>query len=264
VRRLLIPGILLAVVASAITSVGVLMASGPSDPPKGSTADKALTPNEVTKLPDGQLATSLKLPYDYGRFRIADPAGQYHYCVDESGRKRADQLTKTYSRDAVSGAQYAPAPQIADGRVQTVTNVVDLQTNSLYALPSYMPAGWKLANAETFEVTYDDGSHEDTSFYAHYDQPGYFYIDVRRFVIPAGCQFEVQDIGRVPDSQHAITLTTLQGEPAVIQHQAPGQKIQATLQVMFIEGNVVTLVESVAIDLDDLTRVAQSLMKGGS
>lgn len=87
---------------------------------------------------------------------------------------------------------------------------------------------------------------------------------MRRFVIPADCQFEVQDIGRATESQHAITLTTLQGEPAVIQHQAPGQKIQATLQVMFIEGNVVTLVESVAIDLDDLTKVAQSLMKGGS
>lgn len=67
-RRSLVLGVVLAVFASAITSAGLLMASGPGDPPKGSTPDKALAPDEVTKLPEGQLATSLKLPYDYGRF----------------------------------------------------------------------------------------------------------------------------------------------------------------------------------------------------
>jgi hypothetical protein len=123
-----------------------------------------------------------------------------------------------------------------------------------------MPEGWELAGAETFEIDYDDGSHDDTSFHATYDQPGHFYIDIRRFVIPADCQFEVSDLGRVADSQHATTLTSLRGQPAVIQHQAPGEKIQATLQVMFIEGNVVTLVESVAEDLDQLIKVAESLM----
>ncbi len=265
-KRSLILGIVLAVFAAAITSAGLLLANGPTDPPKG-TADKALKPSEVRKLPDGQLATSLRLPYDHGRFRITDPSGEYHYCVDESGRKRIDQLTRTYTRDAVSGGKEAAEPQAADGldaRMETVAKVDDLKSHDLYALPGFVPEGWNLAHAETLEVAYDDGSHEDTSFYASYDQPGYFYIDVRRFVIPAGCQFEVQDIGRVPDSQHAITLTSLNGQRAVIQHQAPGEKIQATLQVMFIEGDVVTLVESVAMDLDELIKVAESLMKRGS
>jgi hypothetical protein len=265
-KRSLAAGIILAVVASAITSAGLLLADGPTDLERGF-ADKALKPSEVTKLPDGELATALTLPYDFGRFRITDPSSAYQYCVDESGRKRTDQLTKTYARDGSTGAQGASVSQAADGpegRMEAVTKLDDLESHDLFALPGFVPKGWDLAYAETFEVGFADGSHEDGGFHASYDQPGHFYIDVRRFAIPAGCHFEVQDIGRVPDSQHAITLTSLQGQPAVIQHQAPGERIQATLQIMFIQGNIVTIVESVAMDLDELTKVAESLAEGGS
>lgn len=263
-RRSLIAGVLLAVLASAVTSVGLLLAQGSSDPEKG-TADKALKPAEVTKLPDGETATELKLPYDFGRFRITDPSGEYHYCVDDSGRARTDQVTSIWTREDLADLN-GPVPRSEglEGRTETAARIDDLESHALFALPAWMPDGWSLARVETFEATFNDGTSEDASFYASYDQPGYFYIDVRRFVIPSDCQLEVQDIGRVADSQHAITLTSLNGQPAVIQHQAPGEKIQATLQVMFIEGDVVTLVESVAIDLDDLTKVAQSLMKEGS
>lgn len=233
------------------------MGQGGEDAPKGP-ASKALKPSEVTKLPRGTPVRSLALPHDYGRFRIIPPQTAPEYCTDPRGRSRVKQVTKVLPPMDTAVPQGTLAGP--EGDIVVVRSLDELRGHALFIQPSYMPPGWQLGGAEAFSITWDDGSHQDASFSLYYQQPGHFDIGIRRFVIPADCQLNLVDIGRARGFQHALTLSEIRGVPVVIQHQAPGEKIQATLQVTFIIGDTVTMVEGVAIDLDELLKIADALI----
>lgn len=248
--------ILAAIGASVATSV-VILAEGPDDPTK-SEASEALRPDQVVKLPAGQSASNAPaLPYDYGRFRIVSPDADYHYCQDHAGLTRTDQETTVFT----GGDEGATQATSGSHRIMPVSSLTSLRSNRLFKLPSFMPAGWTPAYAEALSITWSDGTNADTNFSVRYEKPKQFYISVRRFLIPPDCRLEVTDLGRAPASLHAVTLSSIEDVPVVIRHQAPGKKVQAVLQVTFIEGDVVTTVESVASDLDDLINIARSMIK---
>ena len=94
----------------------------------------------------------------------------------------------------------------------------------------------------------------------NYTKPGEFYLRITRFSIGPDCQYELIDPSRSPGLQHALTLSAIRGVPVVVQHQQPGEKIQAVLQVNYVANDAVTTVEVVAFDLDELMKIADALI----
>jgi|FLYL01.1.fsa_nt_gi hypothetical protein len=259
-KRRWVLALVIPVLGASVAGGAMLAIGGGQDPPKRE-ARNALRPDEVRKLPEGQSTTALALPYEFGRFRITSPDAPYEYCEDTSGATRVRQVTRFLPRpDQPRPADVSSGPE---GDFVIVDSVDQLKDHALFVQPRYVPKGWTLASAEALTIHWSDGRVEDASLLLNYEQPGHFYLSVRRYTVPDGCMLQVPDVGRVPASQHALTLSDLDGVPAVIQHQAPGEKIQATLKVTFIQDNVVTEVESVAIDLDELISVARSIAKEG-
>jgi hypothetical protein len=223
-------GVLLAVVASAVTAgvvVVVGQGGGQGDevkiPPVG-----ALKPGEL-KPPAGTPLAGLPLPLDYGRFRIL----------------------------AEGVPQYVPDPPPPPGvkwvraDVTESDSLDEFRDNDLFIDPPYIPAGWELTSAQARTAIWDDGSSTDGTFSLEYERPQYFYIRIERFLIAPEGQVEL--LAPPPGSQDALILNEIRGVPVVFLYQGP-------LQVHFVMDNVVTYVEGVAIDFDELIKIADGLI----
>jgi hypothetical protein len=259
-NRRLIFAIIVAIGASSLAAGAVVVVSQvPGDPPKVP-ADRALRPDQVVKTPPtGIPAKDLLLPYDYGPFRIIPPFTGFNHCdATPPGRSRVKQVTRLFFSDP--DQQFEAGLGGPEGDLLPAKTLDELRDNTLFVDPPYLPAGWEPTAAEAFSITWDDGTLTDAMFFVVYSQPRYFDITIRRWPIRAQCQFEIADPSRAPGIEHALTLTELRGVPVVIEHQEPGKKIQAVLQVTFVTGNVVTVVEGVAIDLDELIRIADEIL----
>lgn len=230
----LILGILLAVVASAITASAVVVVGqqgGGQEPPEEGYIPpvKALKPGEV-EIPPGTPVAELTLPTDYGRFRIIPYGNVPNYTPDW------------------------PAPagvQKVGMDIKTSDTLDDFHEHELFIEPPYIPAGWELTWAHAEAVIWDDGSRRDTTFSLQYDQPGYHDIRIKRFhIAPEG---QVELLAPPADAQEALILNEIRGHPAVFLYQGP-------LQVHFVIDNVVTYVEGVAIDFDELIKIADALI----
>ena len=235
-------GILLAVVASTITASTIVVlgqGGGQRDEVPFGPA-KALKPSELTKIPPGTPQADLTLPVDYGRFHIRAPGSGISELV------------------YAPGLSPPPGVEAVRGDARTSDTLDDFRDHDLFIEPLYIPAGWQLTWAHAGTVIWDDGSHIDSEFRLRYDRPDYFYIDIARFLLAPDAQIELLE--HQPSSQHAYTLGEIRGVPVVFQHQAPGERIQAILQVHFVTGDVVTLIESVAIDFDELIKIADALI----
>ena len=241
----LILGVFLAVVASAITAGAVIVVGqhgGGQEPPEEVYIPpvKALKPSELTKIPAGTPVAELTLPMDYGRFHIL-PAGS-------------------------APDVYAPSPPRPPGLkragedMNTSDTLDEFRDHELFIEPPYIPAGWELTWAHAEAVLWDDGSRWDTAFRLQYDRPEYFYIRIARFLIDPDGQVELIGHPAEGNIRFAYTLSEIRGVPVVYQHQAPGERIQALLQVHFVTDNVVTFIESVAIDFDELIKIADALI----
>lgn len=232
-------GIFLAVVASAATAGVVVVGQGGDEPQETYIPPvKALKPSELTKIPPGTPVADLALPMDYGRFHILPPGS--------------------------APDVYAPGPAVPLGLskvrvdVQESDTLADFRDHDLFIEPPYIPAGWELLGAQAQTVVWDDGSHTDSMFGVAYHQPEYFDIDIKRFLIAPDAKIEL--IADRPPLEHAFTLGEIRGVPVVFQHQAPAEQFQALLQVHFVTDNVVTFIESVAIDFDELIKIADALI----
>ena len=227
----LVLGILLAVVAAAITASAVVVVGqggGHSTDEVKIPPVKALKPGEL-KPPAGTPVAGLALPMDYGRFRIL----------------------------AEGVPEYAPDPPRPPGvRTERVDardsdTLDELRDNDLFIAPPYIPACWELCQAHAEIVTLDDGSHTDSMFALEYDRPEYWPIVIKRFLIAPEGQVEL--LAPPPGSQDALILNEIRGVPVVFLYQGP-------LQVHFVTGNVVTYVQGVAIDFDELIKIADGLI----
>jgi hypothetical protein len=238
-------GVFLAVVASAITASAVVVVVGQQGeertvvesyiPP-----EKALKPSELTKIPAGTPVADLAKPVDYGRFHILPPGS--------------------------APDVYAPSPSPPPGlkrageEMNTSDTLGQFRDHGLFIEPPYIPAGWELTWAHAEAVMWDDGSRWDTVFRLQYDRPQYFDIRIARFLLDPDGQVELVAHRAEGDIRFAYTLSEIRGMPVVYQHQAPGEQIQALLQVHFVTDNVVTFIESVAIDFDELIKIADALI----
>jgi hypothetical protein len=241
-------GVFLAVAASAITATVVgVVAQQHSQTKRAQEEDSAkipptmaLKPSELTKIPPGTPVADLALPLDYGRFHILPPGS--------------------------APSVYAPAPTPPPGvkmlrvDVDESASLDDFRGHDLFFEPPYIPAGWVLAEAHAETAIYDDGSSRGTMFALEYQRPGYFYIDIARFLLAPDAQVELIGDPAEGNLRFAYTLGEIRGVPVVYQHQAPGERVQALLQVHFVTDNVVTFIEGVAIDFDELIKIADGLI----
>jgi hypothetical protein len=241
VTKWIVLGIFLMVGASAIAA-GVLLVTGQGEEggeeqherhePDGTKIPpiKALKPGEV-EIPSGTPVASLTLPMDYGRFHIL-PLGS-------------------------APDVYAPGPAVPPGRSTARVDVRESDTldefreHDLFIKPPYIPTGWELTGAHAEAVIWDDGSHTDSMFAFGYERPQYFGIDIKRFLLAPDAQVEL--LAPRPGGQDALILNEIRGIPVVFAYQGP-------LQVHFVIGNVVTYVEGVAIDFDELIKIADGLI----
>jgi hypothetical protein len=226
-------GAFLAVVASAITATAVVVVVGQGGeqtvtesyiPP-----EKALKPGEV-EIPPGTPVASLALPMDYGRFRVVPYGSVPDYTPDWP---------------PPSGVQKVGMD------INTSDTLDSFRDHELFIEPRYIPAGWELTEAHAETVIWDDGSRRDTTFSLQYDQPGYHYIRIKRFQIAPEGQVEL--LAPPAGAQDALILNEIRDIPAVFAYGG-------VLKVHFVIGNVLTRVEGVAIDFDELIKIADAMI----
>jgi hypothetical protein len=227
----LILGVFLAVVASAITASVVVVVGQDWREPDGEKIPpvNALKPGEV-EAPAGTPVAGLALPMDYGRFRIIPYGNVPNYTPD-----------------------WPPPPgvQKVGMDINTSDSLDDFRHHELFIEPPYIPAGWELTWAHAETVVWDDGSRRDSEFGLQYDQPGYFPITIQRLhIAPEG---QVELLAPPPGAQDALILNEIRGVPAVFVYGG-------ILKVHFLIGNVLTRVEGVAIDFDELIKIADALI----
>lgn len=226
----LILGVLLAVVASAITaSVVVVVGQG------GRGGDDEKIP--PTKARDewtpytlpGTPVAGLALPVEYGRFHIVAP--------------------ETFP------GPYAPFPTPLPGveavgrDVKESATLDEFRDHDLFFEPPFIPDGWDLTEASAERVIWDDGSAWDSVFALQYDRPEYFYIRIQRFLV--GADGMVRLVAN-PEAEVLYTLSEIRGVP-VVYHRDP-------LQIHFVQGNVLTQIEAPLLDLDELIKIADGLI----
>jgi hypothetical protein len=230
-------GVLLAVVASAITASAVVVVGqqGGGQEPVEETyipPEKALKPGEV-EIPPGTPVAGLTLPMDYGRFHIRFPGS------------------------GISEYVYAPGPPAPPGvekagmDINTSDTLDEFRDHDLFVEPPYIPAGWELTWAHAETVIWDDGSRRDSTFRLQYDRPEYFWIRINRFLIAPEGQVEL--LAPPASAQDALILNEIRGVPVVFAYGG-------VLKVHLVIGNVVTRVEGVAIDFDELIKIADALI----
>lgn len=206
------------------------VASQSKEPP-----DAATKPEDIHKLPSGTLVSDSNLPIAYGQFQILQTG-----TVPDPPPIAV--IGTPASVDSWSAATVGQAPS---------------EAQSLLREPTYMPQGWKLTNVIGQTATYSDGTRQALGVTLNYERSGYFPIRVSRGPI-TDQPFDV--INPSPESKHALTLADVAGVKAVMTHQAPGQQIQAKMQILFIEGDTYTSVWWPAGDFDELERIAGTLI----
>ena len=224
-------GVLLAIVASAITASVVVVVGQ-----EGRGGDEEKVPpikalEEWTpKTPPGTVVPHLTSPLDYGRFRIL-PAGSVPV--------------------PLSIPSPPPGVEQLDVDVRESDTLDEFRDHDLFFEPPYIPAGGELTGADAETVIWDDGSRWDTKFALGYQRPGYFYIDIKRFLIAPDSKVEL--VADMPPLEPGVTLSEVRGVPVVYRYPGP-------LQVYFVSDNVLTFIESATIDFDELIKIADALI----
>jgi hypothetical protein len=234
VTKRIVLGVFLAVVVSAITAGAVVVVGqqgGGQEPPDETyiPAVKALKPGEV-EIPAGTPVADLTLPMDYGRFRIIPYGNVPDYTPD-----------------------WPPPPGVQkEGMdINTSDTLDEFRGHGLFIEPPYIPAGWELTWSHVEAVMWDDGSRRDTMFSLQYDRPEYFWIRIKRFhIAPEG---QVELLAPPASAQDALILNEIRGVPVVFAYGG-------VLKVHLLIGNVLTRVEGVAIDFDELIKIADALI----
>jgi len=248
VTKRLFLGILLAVVASAVTAAVVVVVGEEDEPSRPA--------KETNKLPPGTPIAGLTEPLDYGPFRIhpagAEPPPPCGPSVPP-GRTQ-DRVVVTESPTQAELAGYEEKAQ----RPPPYPKLDQFRDHGLYIEPPRMAVGWEVSEVHAESIFWDDGSRTDSVFYLTFSQPDYFDISIGRRLVDPSCKNEYVEY--LPEGGHAYTLGNIRDVPVFYQHQKPGEAIQADLWAEFVVGGVLTRVHGVAIDLDELIKIADTLI----
>jgi hypothetical protein len=233
----LILGVLLAIVASAVTAsvvvvVGQERGGGDEEKIPPSKAVEEWTPYTLPGTP----VAGLPLPVDYGRFHFVAP--------------------ETDPGPYVGGPTPPPGVKKAGHDVKESASLDEFRGHDLFIEPPYIPAGWELLGAHAETVIWDDGTSRDSMFALAYDRPEYFGIDIKRFLVaPDG---RIRLVAN-PEGEVTYTLGEIRGVP-VVYNRDP-------LRIQFVDGNVLTGIEAPLLHLDELIKIADALIaqsQGGS
>lgn len=226
----LVMGMLLAVVASAITASVVMVVGQERRQPN----EEKIPPNKAVEeftpytLP-GTPVAGLPLPVDYGRFHFVAP-----------------------EMDPGPPAPFpTPLPGVNKVRhdVKESATLDDFREHDLFVDPPYIPPGWELTEAHAETIFWDDGSSWDSAFSLYYTRPEYFSITIRRLLVaPEG---RIRLVAN-PEGDVTYTLGEISGVP-VVYNEDP-------LQIQFVQGNVLTGIEAPLLHLDELIKVADGLI----
>jgi len=226
----IVVGVLLAVIASAITaSVVVVVGQGRRtlDVEKVP-ANKAVEEFTPYALP-GTPVAGLPLPVDYGRFHFVAP-----------------------EMDPGPPAPFpTPLPGVNNVRhdVKESATLDEFRGHDLFVDPPYIPAGWELTEAHAETIFWDDGTSWDSSFGLYYTRPEYFSITINRLLIaPEG---KIRLVAN-PETKVTYTLGDIRSVP-VVYNEDP-------LQIQFVQGNVLTGIEAPLLHLDQLIKIADGLI----
>ena len=224
----LILGVLLAIVASAVTAsvvvvVGQERGGGEKVPP-----NKAVEEWTPYTLP-GTPVAGLPLPFDYGRFRFVAPETEL-----DLGNSFPTPL---------------PGVKKAGHDVKEGATLDEFRDHDLFVEPSYIPAGWELAETHAETILWDDGSSWDSAFSLYYTRPEYFGITIARRLVTA--EGKIRLVAN-PEGEVTYTLSEIRGVPVVYRSDP--------LDVDFVQGNVVTSIEAPLLHLDELIKIADGLI----
>lgn len=235
-NKRLLGGVILAVLAAAATATGVVVVAQQGQPAIG--PSKALRPSEITKVPPGTPAVGLTEPVEHGPFRVL-PAGA--------------------APPPPCGVQPPSGAEEERVVVQESAALGDFVYHDLFFVPPYIPDGWELTEIRAETVMWDDGTETGSVLILNFEQEEYFPIQIGRLALAPGCK--VERVEYLPEGSHAYTLGEIRGVPVLYLHQAPDEKIQADLWVEFVSDDVLTRVSSIAIDFDELIRIADNLIQ---
>jgi hypothetical protein len=224
----LILGVLLAVVASAITASVVVVVgqegrSGEKVPP-----NKAVEEWTPYTLP-GTPVAGLALPVDYGRFHFVAPETELD-------------LQNSFPTPA-------PGVKKVGHDVEDSATLDEFRDHDLFVEPPYIPAGWELTGAHAETIHWDDGSSWDSAFGLTYERPEYFYIEIKRFLVAPEAKIRLV---ANPQGDVTYTLGEIRGVP-VVYNKDP-------LQVHFVQGSVATHIEAPLLHLDEMIKIADGLI----
>ncbi len=196
----------------------------------------ALRPEQVTTLPSGTPVADLDLPFSLDSIRIL-PAGSVPNPPADAEPPKAG--LKVERVDLVEGKTEA-----------------ECQAFGLAIAPGYVPNGWSLTGCSENVITWSDGETTEISYAAGFSREGYYPIGISRRLLAPG---EVVDV--VNDSQpFALTITEVRGQDVVVRHQAPGAKVNGPFSITLVVNGVVTDIESAGIDIDELLKIAASVV----
>lgn len=205
---------------------------------KGPVPDLALRPSQITKLPVGQRANDITLPATHGQLRLL-PTGSVPQPIQlPLDSTKGYQRTRPWRADTLDGV-----PSIARGLVPA---------------PPYIPTGWQLATITGSIALGNDDSQQATGATVQYQRTRYFPITIARTHVGSS-MVELVNPGR--DTPFAVTLTSISGVPVLVDHQAPGAKVQALMRVHVIQNGMYTVIEAPAFDLDELLEIARRLIE---
>jgi hypothetical protein len=223
-------GVLLAVVASAITAgvvvvVGQEWRGGDEEKIPPSKAVEEWTPYTLPGTPVAGLA----LPVDYGRFHFVAP--------------------ETEPGPYVRGPTPPAGVKKAGHDVNESASLDEFRGHDLFIEPPYIPAGWELLGTHAETVIWSDGSHTDSMFGLAYQRPQYFGIDIKRFLVAPDTSVRLV---ANPAAEVLYTLGEIRGVPVVYHRDL--------LQIHFVQGNVLTQIEAPLLHLDELIKIAEGLI----
>lgn len=236
-KRAVLGASVAAVAAAATTAVVLGVTSDGGDSPK-QPPTSALQPGQITKIPAGTtLPEGATAPVEYGGFRILPQASVSAKCPPP-------------------GRAISERGKVEVSEAKTATG---FERHELFVDPPYIPPGWQLTEAHAESTTWPDGTTSGTLFSLSYERAGYFPISITRMAVDTGCPVELVSFPK--DGGSVYTLSSVAGKPAVIQHQAPGHGAQVPLEVQVRDGDVLTVVEGRAIDIDELILVTTGVLE---
>ena len=200
---------------------------------------KALSPVQMAKLPPppGTPAARLKLPYEYGRFRILPSGGVPRPFMELLPPKPG---LKSIRTDIIEGG----------------ATKEECQQFGLYV--DVEPAGWQFQGCDATMLVWDDGETTNIVYVASYRQSGYSPIGIGQVLLAPG---EVVDLVADADATgFAMTLSEVRGVPVVITHPAPGVVIEGPMEIDFVINDRLVHIGGIGIEVEQLIKVAESFI----